>query len=61
MTARTKIFGRSLTGHGASLPEAGGIVAERNRVRAEVVEIEQQVADAVFAFLPRWQAVRGAS
>lgn len=58
--ARLKMFGRSLTGHGASLAEVGGIVAERNRVAAEVDALEQQLAAAVFAYLPRWPAVRRA-
>lgn len=55
------MFGRSLTGHGASLAQVGGVVAERNRVAEDVASLERQLADAVFAYLPKWATTRGAS
>lgn len=54
-----KLFGRTLTGRGASLASLGGIIAERNSVAVDVAELERRLTDVVFAYLPRWQAARG--
>ena len=56
--ASKKLFGRGLTGGGASLVSVGGVVAERNRVYEEVSELEEQLARAIFAYLDKWQLVR---
>lgn len=56
--ASKKLLGRSLTGGGASLSGVGGIVAERNRVFDDVARLEEQLAEAIFAYLERWQSAR---
>lgn len=52
------MFGHSLTGGGASMSGIGGVVAERNRVAEEVSVLEEQLAEAVFAYLDKWKAAR---
>jgi hypothetical protein len=52
------MFGRSLTGNGASMAQVGGLVAERNRVAQEVAELEDQLTDAIFAYLDKWKSAR---
>ena len=53
-----KMFGRSLTGGGASMAQVGGIVAERNRVAEGVSELERRLAVHLFAYLPKWKSAR---
>ncbi len=50
---KSKLFGQSVTGHAASLATTGGLVAERNRIAADVAVGIDQLTDRLFAYLPQ--------